>query len=87
MRTTKIGGNDMRIVRTVFTGMALAIAGVMTFSMADTALAKTKKHEETSTTQSPPQVQSSEVRSGADRQLQGRFYKRHKTRKESTESK
>jgi hypothetical protein len=78
----------MRVVTPVFTGMALAIAGTMTFSMADTALAKTKKHEETSTTQSqPPQVQSSEVRSGADRQLQGRFYKRHKTHKENTESK
>jgi hypothetical protein len=56
--------------------MALAIAGIMTFSMADTALAKTKKQEQTQ-----PQVQSSEVHSGADRQLQGRFYKRHKTHK------
>jgi hypothetical protein len=74
----------MRIVRPVFTGMALAVAGIMTFSVADTALAKTKKHEETSATQAPPQVQSSEVRSGADRQLQGRFYKRHKTQKEKT---
>ena len=73
----------MRVVRPVSTGMALAIAGMMTFSMADIALAKTKKREETSTTQ--PQVQSSEVRSGADRQLQGRFYKRHKTQKEKTE--
>jgi hypothetical protein len=75
----------MRIVRPVFTGMALAIAGIMTFSMADTALAKTKKQE-----QAQPQVQSSEVHSGADRQLQGRFYKRHKTHKASkanTESK
>jgi hypothetical protein len=63
--------------------MALAIAGIMTFSMADTALAKTKKQQETSTAQSQPQVQSSEVHSGADRQLQGRFYKRHKTRKEN----
>jgi hypothetical protein len=44
----------MRVVRPVFTGMALAIAGIVTFSMADTALAKTKKHEETSTTQSQP---------------------------------
>ena len=75
----KIGGNDMRILRPVFTGMALAIAAIMTFSMADTALAKTKKQQETSTAQ--PQVQSSEVRSGSDRQLQGRFYKRHKTHK------
>jgi hypothetical protein len=51
----------------------------------DTALAKTKK--ETSTAQSQPQVQSSEVHSGADRQLQGRFYKRHKTHKHHTENK
>jgi hypothetical protein len=70
----------MRIVTPVFAVMALAIAGVMTFSMADTALAKTKKQQETSTSQ-PPQVQSSEVHSGADRQLQGRFYRRHKTHK------
>jgi hypothetical protein len=63
--------------------MALAIAGIMTFS--DTALAKTKK--ETSATQSQPQVQSSEVHSGADRQLQGRFYKRPKTHKQHTENK
>jgi hypothetical protein len=34
-------------------------AGIMTFSMADTALAKTKKQEQTQ-----PQVQSSEVHSG-----------------------
>jgi hypothetical protein len=68
----------MRIMTPVFTGMALAIAGIMTFSMADTALAKTKKQE-----QSQPQVQSSEVHSGADRQLQGRFYKRHKTHKQT----
>jgi hypothetical protein len=45
----------MRIVRSVFTGMAFAIAGIMTFSMADAALAKTKK--QTSTAQ--PQLQSS----------------------------
>jgi hypothetical protein len=69
----------MRIVTPVFAVMALAIAGVMTFSMADTALAKTKKQQETSTSQ--PQVQSSEVHSGADRQLQGRFYRRHRTHK------
>jgi hypothetical protein len=67
--------------------MALAIAGIMTFSMADTALAKTKKQQETSAAQSQPQVQSSEVHSGADRQLQGRFYKRHKTHKHNTENK
>jgi hypothetical protein len=83
MLLMKIGGNDMRIVRQVFTGMALAIAAIMTFSMADTALAKTKKQD----TSTQPQVQSSEVRSGADRQLQGRFYKRHKTHKAHTENK
>jgi hypothetical protein len=74
----------MRIMRPGFTGMALAIAGIMTFSMADGALAKTKKQQDTST---QPQVQSSEVHSGADRQLQGRFYKRHKTHKSTTQSK
>lgn len=77
----------MRIVRPVFTGMALAIAGIMTFSMADAAFAKTKKDQNTSATQSQPQVQSSEVHSGADHQLQGRFYKRHKTHKTNTENK
>jgi hypothetical protein len=75
----------MLVLRPVFTGMALAIAGIMTFSVADTALAKTKK--QTSTEQAQPQVQSSEYHSGADRQLQGRFYKRHKTHKAHTENK
>ena len=70
----------MRIVTPVFTGMALAIAGIMTVSMADTALAKTKKQQDTSA-QTQVQVQSSETHSGADRQLQGRFYKRHRTHK------
>ena len=74
----------MRIVRPVFNVTALAIAGIMTFSGADTALAKTKKQQDTST---QPQVQSSEVHSGADRQLQGRFYKRHKTHKANTGNK
>jgi hypothetical protein len=78
---------NMRIVRPLFAGMALAIAGIMTFSMADAALAKTKRHQETFTAQSQPQVQSSEVHSGADRQLQGRFYKRHRTHKQKTENK
>jgi hypothetical protein len=81
----------MRVVRPVFTGVALAIAGIMTFSMPDTALAKTKKHHETALPQpyvqpyyvqpsyvqpsyvQPWYVQPSDVRSGADRQLQGRF--------------
>jgi hypothetical protein len=71
----------MRIVSTASTGMALAIAGMMTFSIADTAVAKTKKHqEESSATQS--QVLPSDQRFGTDRQLQGRFYKRHKTHKQ-----
>jgi hypothetical protein len=74
----------MRIMRPVFTGMALAIAGIMTFSMADGALAKTKKQQDTS---AQTQVQSSETHSGADRQLQGRFYKRHRTHKQKTENK
>jgi hypothetical protein len=82
--------NDMRAVRPrpVFTGVALAIAAVTTFSMVDTSLAKTKNHHETSTAHPQPYllpyyvrpsymqpwyVQPSDVRSGADRQLQGRF--------------
>ena len=76
----------MRIVRLAFTGMALAIAGLVTFSLADTALAKTKKHQET-TEQSQPQVLPSDQRFGTDRQLQGRFYKRHRTHKHHTASK
>jgi hypothetical protein len=66
-----------------FTGMALAIAGIMTFSIADTALAQTKKQDQTSTTQARPLP--SDQRFGTDRQLQGRFYKRHKTHKQSTQ--
>jgi hypothetical protein len=83
----KIGGTDMGIVRPALSGMALAIAGIMTLSIADTALAKTKKHQETSTEQSQPQVLPSDQRFGTDRQLQGRFYKRHKTHKHHTENK
>ena len=75
----------MRIVRPALTGMALAIAGIMTLSVADTALAKTKKHQETSTEQSQTQAVPSDQRFGTDRQLQGRFYKRHKTHKHTTE--
>jgi hypothetical protein len=78
----------MRIVRPALTGMALAIAGIMTFSVADTALAKTKKHQETSTEQSQTQALPSDQRFGTDRQLQGRFYKRHRTHhKHTTENK
>jgi hypothetical protein len=79
----KIGGMFMRIVRPVFTGMALAIAGIVTFSMADTALAQTKKQDQTSTAQSQPVP--SDQRFGTDRQLQGRFYKRQKTHKQKTQ--
>jgi carbamate kinase len=75
----------MRIVTSVFTGMALAVAGIMTFSTADTVLAQTKKQDQTSTAQSQPQVLPSDQRFGTDRQLQGRFYKRHKTHKQSTQ--
>jgi hypothetical protein len=73
--------NDMRIVRPVFTGMALAIAGIMAISIAGAAHAKTKKHHETSTAQSQPEVLPSDERFGTDRQLQGRFYKRQKAHK------
>jgi hypothetical protein len=78
----------MRIVRPALIGTALAIAGTMTFSTADTALAKTKKHQETSGEPSQTQVLPSDQRFGTDRQLQGRFYKRsHKTHKHHTASK
>jgi hypothetical protein len=72
----------MRIARPVFTGMALAIA-VMAFSMSNTVLAKTKKHREAFTARPEPEMQPSyvrrwyvrpsDIRSEADRQLQGRF--------------
>jgi hypothetical protein len=60
----------MRIMGPAFTAMALAIAGITTFSMADTALAQTQKQDQTSTAHS---------------QLQGRFYKRQKTHKQKTQ--
>jgi hypothetical protein len=81
----KIGGMFMRIVRPVFTGMALAIAGIVTFSMADTALAQTKKQDQTSTSTAQSQPVPSDQRFGTDRQLQGRFYKRQKTHKQKTQ--
>jgi hypothetical protein len=68
----------MNIVKPVLTGMAIAIAATMTFGAAN---AKTKKHEEASTSEARPSDLG-----GADRQLQGRFYKSshkksHKTAK------
>ena len=73
----------MRTVRRAFTGMALAIAGITTLSMADTALAQTQKQDQTSTAHSQPLP--SDQRFGTDRQLQGRFYKRQKTHKQKTQ--
>jgi hypothetical protein len=73
----------MRIVKPAFTGMALAIAGITTFSMADTALAQTQKQSQTSAAHSQPVP--SDQRFGTDRQLQGRFYKRQKTHKHKTQ--
>jgi hypothetical protein len=40
----------MNIVKPVLTGTALAIAATLSFSATDSALAKTKKHEVSSTT-------------------------------------
>jgi hypothetical protein len=61
----------MNIVKPVLTGMALAIAATLTFSATDSAVAKTKKHDDS--------AQTSEARpsdlGGSDRQLQGRFFK------------
>jgi hypothetical protein len=73
----------MRIMGPAFTAMALAIAGITTFSMADTALAQTQKQDQTSTAHSQPVP--SDQRFGTDRQLQGRFYKRQKTHKQKTQ--
>jgi hypothetical protein len=73
----------MRIMGRAFTGMALAIAGITTFSMADTALAQSQKQDQTSTARSQPVP--SDQRFGTDRQLQGRFYKRQKTHKQKTQ--
>jgi hypothetical protein len=73
----------MRIVTPVFTGMTLAVAGIMTFGTADTALAQTQKQDQTSTAHSQPVP--SDQRFGTDRQLQGRFYKRQKTHEQKTQ--
>jgi hypothetical protein len=79
----KIGGMFMRIMGPMFTGVAFAIAGITTFSMADSALAQTQKQDQTSTAHSQPLP--SDQRFGTDRQLQGRFYKRQKTHKQKTQ--
>ncbi len=71
----------MRTLRPLLTGTVLAI-GMVTFSMAGTALAKVKRHETVTT---PPAHTEQEIRptdlGGNDRQLQGRFYRstRHHT--------
>jgi hypothetical protein len=81
----------MRIVKPVLAASVLAIAGAVAFGMAsDVALAKTKKHEAASTSQANPDetTRPSDL-GGADRQLQGRFYrsthhKSHKAKKATT---
>jgi hypothetical protein len=76
----------MRIMKPVLTGMALAIAGTITVGMADAALAKTKKTDDSSATQAN-QARPSDL-GGSDRQLQGRFYKSsHKSHKAKTAAK
>jgi hypothetical protein len=77
----------MNIMKPVLTGMALAIAATVTFGMADTAFAKAKKHDPSSTTQANPDTTTrpSDL-GGSDRQLQGRFYK-HKSHKAKSDSK
>jgi hypothetical protein len=66
----------MNIMKPVLTGMALAIAATLTFSATDSAVAKTKKHELSSTTQAnPDETTRPSDQGGSDRQLQGRFYK------------
>ena len=79
----------MNIMKPVLAGMALAIAATVTFSMADTAFAKSKKHHEAGTTQANPDetIRPSDL-GGSDRQLQGRFYKSsHKSHKKADTSK
>jgi hypothetical protein len=82
------GGSHMNIMKPVLAGMALAIAATVTFSMADTAFAKSKKHHEAGTTQANPDetTRPSDL-GGSDRQLQGRFYKSHKSHKKADSSK
>jgi hypothetical protein len=70
----------MRIMKPVLVGTALAIAGMATFSVADTAFARTRNSADV------PQARDEGTRpsdlGGNDRQLQGRFYKKsHKTHK------
>jgi hypothetical protein len=66
----------MNIMKPVLTGMALAIAATLTFSATDSAVAKTKKHEVSSTNQAnPDETTRPSDQGGSDRQLQGRFYK------------
>jgi len=73
----------MHILKQVLTGSVVAI-GIVTFSMAGTALAKVKKHEHETATP-PAHSSEQEIRptdlGGNDRQLQGRFYRssRHHT--------
>lgn len=75
----------MRVMKPMLVGTALAIAGMATFSVADTAFARTRNSADV------PQARDEGTRpsdlGGADRQLQGRFYKKsnktHKTTKTS----
>jgi hypothetical protein len=72
----------MRIMKPVLVGMALAIAGMATFSVAD---ARTRNSADV------PQARDDGTRpsdlGGNDRQLQGRFYKKsHKTHKSTKAS-
>ncbi len=51
----------MNIVKPVLTGMALAIAATLTFSATDSAVAKTKKHEDVRTDERSSSVGSRRV--------------------------
>ena len=69
----------MRIMKPMLVGAALAIAGMVTFSVADTAFARTRNSADVP--QATYNTRPSDL-GGADRQLQGRFYKKgHKTHK------
>ena len=69
----------MRIMKPLLVGTALAIAGTATFSVADSAFARTRNSADVP--QASDTTRPSDL-GGADRQLQGRFYKKsHKTHK------
>ena len=68
------GDCNMRITRLALTGMALALVGTLAVGTADTAFAKVKKHAATASEQTAAAPEK-------DRQLEGRYYRSHKSHK------